>query len=245
MYATPFSARVPRIAIAFAVTICLLSAPAIAQYRAQIGCPAEKIDSQSASITISDIQCACWGDTPKYRCQCRHQCGPSDPKPPPDPGLGRKFFFYEGRDIDGYDLRVLKGTNFANCTEQCKTEVRCRAFSYDKWNRWCFLKRNLPTELRAEPNSIVAVPESAKTRDASTPLVMLRYRNAIFVDPPYSQIRGINYVTCEQLCESDNICEAFTYIKVEKLCKLIRRPSEYFRNNPTADSGVKRQEPSS
>lgn len=244
MCAKPFSLRLASIAVAFITIICMPFGTAMAQYRAQIGCPAEKIDAQSASADITAIQCACFGEMPKYQCQCHDKCGPND-KESDDAKPERRFLLYEGRDIDGYDLRVIRETNFDNCTEQCKTEARCRAFSYDKWNRWCFLKRNLPTELRIEPNSIVAVPTNANITISSRPLVVLRYHNAVFLDPPYRAIDGISYEACRQRCKHDGHCEVFTYIKAQRQCRLIHRPSEYFRNHPTADSGVKRQEPPS
>ena len=56
--------------------------------------------------------------------------------------------------------RVPK-VNDQQCVDACKADKRCSSFSFDKWNRYCFLKDTIPTEIRLEPSSIVAVMSGA------------------------------------------------------------------------------------
>src|SRR5262245_6771609 len=129
----------------FSVLILIGSLPvtsAWAQYRSNIGCSAEKIDALSTA-SLKKLRCECFG------VDC------DDAKaPPPPPGSDAKapapppvttYRYYEGRDIDGADFKTLRDVNFDRCTQACQQDPLCQAFSFDKWNRYCFLKHSFPT----------------------------------------------------------------------------------------------------
>jgi hypothetical protein len=206
---------------------------AAAQFRASVGCPAEKIDNMSPNATLQDLECKCFNKCPSSA--------------PPTPGSSqrineRRFTTYEGRDIDGHDYDRKIGVNFETCISHCKNDLQCVAYSFDKWNRYCFLKDAIPTVLRVEPNSIVGVVSSASPSVSASRVVIERYSNRIFNDPPFKQLQTASYKGCEDVCYSEDRCEVFTFVRADKLCKLIARPGEHFRENST-DSGVKRQKP--
>jgi hypothetical protein len=50
------------------------------------------------------------------------------------------FVRYLHRDLPGNDIRTIKNTTLATCVSDCDSDTKCRAYSFDRWNRWCFLK---------------------------------------------------------------------------------------------------------
>jgi PAN domain len=221
--------------------VLLYAGTAAAQYRAGIGCPAWKIDKMSAATSITQFECLCFN-------KCEGQGGQVEVAPIPPTSVPLTLYhFYEGNDIDGNDLAVYKNTNLEACTSECKREPACKAFSYDKWNRWCFLKNSNPHEIRVEPNSIVAVISSASPRVSSAPLYIEKYPEAKFDDEPYRTSSNVSFEDCSAECESDKSCEVFTHFKHSRKCNFIRRPGEYFHHlgseRGSFDSGVKRQRP--
>jgi len=201
---------------------------ASAQYRASVGCSADKIDSLSAAASLEELECKCF-----------NKCTSSTASPPT---TTRKFRTYEGRDIDGTDYKIIKDINFEACISQCKGEDQCVAYSFDKWNRYCFLKNRVPSTLRIEPNSIVGVIAGASPAVSSSSVVIERYGNKAFPDSGYRQVAVASYDGCSATCMNEDKCEVFTFRKPDKVCNLIARPGEWWPDS-SADSGVKRQMP--
>ena len=228
--------RVAVLLAAWVSASMLFAGCAAAQYRAGIGCSAWKIDQVSAASSIEDFECLCFN-------KCKSGSTPARPFEPPP----AKYLFYEGKDIDGNDLAIQRSSSLELCSSACKERSGCRAFSYDKWNRWCFLKDTIPSEIRVEPNSIVAVISTASPRVSSEPLVIEKYPNAKFVDAPYRNVTDVSFNGCSLECERDANCEVFTHSSRSRQCELFRRPSEYFHqtgsNRGDYNSGVKRQKP--
>ncbi|WP_420737773.1 PAN domain-containing protein [Bradyrhizobium japonicum] len=201
---------------------------ASAQYRASVGCSADKIDSLNTAASLEDLECKCFNKCPSSTTS--------------SPTTTRKFRTYEGRDIDGTDYKIIKGVNFEACISQCKSEDECVAYSFDKWNRYCFLKNRVPSILRIEPNSIVGVVTGTSPAVSSSSVVMERFGNKAFPDAGYRQVAVASYNGCSATCMNEDKCEVFTFRKSDKVCNLIARPGEWWPDS-SADSGVKRQIP--
>jgi hypothetical protein len=201
---------------------------ASAQFRGSIGCSAETIDGLSSTMSLAELKCKCFDD-----------CAAPLAAAPPD---ARRFRIYEGRDIEGNDLKSLKLANFPNCVDECKADKRCVALSFDKWNRVCFLKRSAGVLMRIEPSSIVAVISDASVEQSPEPITIEFYRNRTFVDPPYDAVPNMSFSKCSERCARDKKCEVFTLNRADARCNLIARPSEWFKSE-TSDCGVKRQRP--
>ena len=210
-----------------ALMIATVPRIASAQYRGSIGCSAEKIDALSSTLSLEELACKCF-----------NQCAAPPAAAPPD---ARRFRIYEGRDIEGNDLKSLRLANFPNCVDECKADKRCVALSFDKWNRICYLKHSAGV-LRIEPSSIVGVIPDASVGESQEPITIEIYRNRTFVDPPYYTAPNMSFYKCSETCARDKKCEAFTLNKSDARCNLIARPSEWVRSE-TSDCGVKRQRP--
>lgn len=212
----------------------VFSTDVAAQYRSSVGCPAAAV--LNPDISLAELQCKCFKKCPTLPTTD----SPTTTSPPvEDP---RRFKTVEGRDIDGNDYRRVTNVNFEACVSECKNDNQCVAFSFDKWNRYCFLKHVIPDTLRIEPNSIVGVISTASPRDSNAPVRIERFRKKAFPDTPYKQLPASSLEQCEAACNSEDKCEVLTYAKTQNLCKLIARPGEWWRDE-LADSGVKRQIP--
>ena len=248
----PALAMAGLLAMAAMLAVLWTSSPVLAQdSRRAVGCSPETIDKLPANSTLDDLQCQCFGrctptppgagtggDTARPPPPNTYE-KPNHPQPPADT---RRFRVIEGRDIDGHDISRLREVSFQACVSACQADRQCTAISFDKWNRWCYLKHTLPDVVRIEPNSIVAYLSSARPRDSTAPVVIENYRRRKFVDSGYQSTRGSSFEQCKRTCSADDRCEAFTFVKSEGLCRLIADPGEHFRDDGY-DSGVKRQAP--
>jgi len=221
-------------------------------YRASVGCRDAKVD------VLDDLTLAQYEQYVRdRRCKCLNICEASVlPNPAPQPvtqpapqptsqpaSAPRKFKIYEGRDLNGDDYSRANNVSQQACVKACSDDRRCVAFTWDKWNRVCFLKERVPSALRIDPQSISLVLASAgQPKVSSARAAMERFYKAEFKDKGYSEFQSPSFDRCEAACEREEKCEAFSYVKGPKLCKLISKPDEYFRlPSNTVDSGVKRQ----
>lgn len=227
-------------------------------HAANIGCEEAKVDVDIDSFSLSRYQ----EFVRERRCKClkiAEACAqaPEPPRPadPPPPNT-RAFRLYDGRDIDGYDYKRMLRTSQEACIEACKQDRQCIAFSWDRWNDYCFLKHTVPPVVRIDPAAVSAVATTAtQPTDSNSPTVIEPFLDAEFRDKPYSEFTAGSYGECERACRDDRDCEVFTYVTNSRSCKLIRRPYEYYRLGPRAErnrtdcvrgvlaacSGVKRQ----
>ena len=152
----------------------------------------------------------------------------------------KAFRSFDNFDIDGGDFRTLRDIDSGECIAACRADERCRAFTFNKWNRRCFLKDRL-SELRLEPSSITGlrgdVPAPPRLKSEIT---MTVYRNRLFPGAAYAVRRTESYAACEALCAEDRVCAVFSFIKASRECRLLARARDYVPDE-RADSGTKRQ----
>lgn len=153
------------------------------------------------------------------------------------------FSPYDNYDVEGNDLKQIRDTDIPTCESSCRFESACVAYSFDKWNRMCFLKHSVRL-FRLEPNSISGIRAGAIETPvmAATPITIQRYRKKAFPEHGQQSRRAASFDECEQRYQQDTSCVALTFIKKSSQCRLLKTTGEYFAD-PDADSGVKRQEP--
>jgi hypothetical protein len=155
-------------------------------------------------------------------------------KPPPD-DLSRPNY-----DFVGNDLRQLRNTDEGACTRACEVEASCRAYTFDKWNQWCFLK-TAATEMRFDPQYTSGLKKGAQAPTAAGGARLIeRYRNKAFPGYGYLIEQQIDFDTCGSRCNGDESCVAFTFRKKGQSCHLFDDVDAY-SSNADADSGIKRQ----
>ena len=61
---------------------------------------------------------------------------------------GRRVIVNEGADYFGGDYRTIKKIPLAGCKKACLDDQSCKAFTYNRKAKWCFLKKDIG-ELKA------------------------------------------------------------------------------------------------
>jgi hypothetical protein len=143
-------------------------------------------------------------------------------------------------DLEGGDLTHFRGSSQQGCESACSADSACVAYSFDKWNGWCFLKSSLGV-LRFEPKCVVGVREGAgEPPRATSAKVMQRYRGRSFPGEGYERRRSASMEACEESCRVDSACVAFTFRRSASACQMFDVAPEYHPDGD-ADSGAKRQ----
>lgn len=184
-------------------------------------------------------------DLPKCRQEC--EIGLIVLRQPPSQQTARAADFrsYQNRDLDGGDIAKLRDVGAENeCADACRRNAQCRAYSFDKWNRYCFLKSSV-SALRLDPRSITGVRGDLPAPPAASAAIrMERHRGRSFPDTGYRTVAAGQLETCEATCRNEESCVAYTFRKAGGLCRLYAVADEYMPD-AGSDSGAKVQEPAS
>lgn len=170
---------------------------------------------------------------------------PSTSTTPASPTRGaaqkpRGFSYFENRDLSADLLRRAEAATQARCEHACRANSACRAYSFDRWNRACFLKRE-PGELLINARSISGVASGIAKPPESARTITIEYFNGkTFAASGYVKRPAANRDQCEQICVADTACAAFTLVVAQKECRLYEQGTEYFPKSGHM-SGAKRQ----
>lgn len=161
---------------------------------------------------------------------------PVQKQPAPSPS----FKTYDNFDVIGGDRATLKNVELADCVAACRGDSECIAYSYDKWNKWCFTK-TATNELTYSARSLTALREDAPAPTYSRSNIHFdRYRNKGFPRQPQQSRPAQSFEQCEAMCGQAEWCAALTFYRSTRECQLLRTTSEYF-SNPDAYSAAKSQ----
>lgn len=173
--------------------------------------------------------------------------------PEPTPSTGKvvytdgpnaNYLVRNNRDLDGMDLKpYLKNVDQNTCAQACTNNNMCQGFSYDDWNHFCILKTNI-TASRLEPREISGVVKGSFSQfpaPVDEKPHFQRYQNAYFQDEAYASLSSPDFMSCQQVCATDLKCVAYTYLRTQQTCQLLKSTSQYIRGNPAAEVGVKTQ----
>lgn len=167
-----------------------------------------------------------------------------------------EFNLKDGVDIDGTTESKIDSVYLPKCESACSEDSQCQAFSYDKWNRVCFLKSRADNlEIHAGFESGVRKSVAMPAMSAS-PIKMVRYPRAAFPGPGYRTLSTGNADDCEAACKKEQACTAFTFEAPEpaveqtaegtndrgSTCHLYSEAGGR-TDNSFAESGVKAQTP--
>jgi hypothetical protein len=150
------------------------------------------------------------------------------------------FVSYENQDVTGDELSRERGLDQDACAAKCEGDAACEAYTYDKWNKWCFLKSSV-AGLRMEPKAVSGLkPWYSEPPRSGRAVEMVRYRGKRFPGSGYETHRASSFENCEQICRGDGHCMGFTYYSADSRCEAFATLGEYF-GHEGADSGVKTQ----
>jgi hypothetical protein len=151
------------------------------------------------------------------------------------------FQLRDSFDLIGGDLSSIKGLKSAKaCAQRCSKASGCAGFTYDKWNKWCFLKTSA-AELRLEPKTVSGIRTSVSMPGRSgANMIVKHYRGKTFPYKGYKTAERKSFDSCKSWCLEEGKCVAYSFEKSSRSCRLLDTAGEYF-SDAGVDSGVKRQ----
>jgi hypothetical protein len=163
------------------------------------------------------------------------------PPPPGAPSSGANYKTFDNLDIESSDVTKLKTADLKNCSSACRQKDSCKGYTFDKWNRVCYLKSNIG-EFKLNPRSSSGVREDVKApKVSSSEIIMEHYHMKAFPGLGYKSTRVDKLETCELFCRTDEVCVAYTFHFDQRSCQMFNSTDEYSGDN-SAESGGKRQE---
>jgi PAN domain len=147
-----------------------------------------------------------------------------------------------GGDILQSDGKKYFTTDSATCQSTCLGSGECVAFTYDKWNTACYLKKSL-NALKLDPHSDTGIradqPLPSIAPDAAH---FCRYVDSnLYSDNP-RRVPSLSVQDCEQGCQPDD-CVAYAFSRTDRLCSLFRSVSDRKKNIPNVNAGIRTQYP--
>ena len=146
---------------------------------------------------------------------------PSTPAQVPQPtAIGRSFQRVANYDVIGFDYRTLPSVSESQCREACEVEASCRATTYNKKERFCFLKNDAKLLVANADASAYVADELSDDVFIST-FVITSGRDAAGGD--YRRLRNGSFIGCYLECETDSLCRAFAFVRRTNECWLKNR----------------------
>jgi hypothetical protein len=153
------------------------------------------------------------------------------------------FTSYVNDDLDstGGAPQQIPNTDLTNCVDACRKASNCVAYTFDKWNRTCFLKSNV-TKIRLEPKSDSGIRTDFKTpARASDDTLACRYPKSAFTGQVIRSIEKQSSEACKAECDREKSCVAYTFFNKERTCRIFSNPTDRKGDDVGAESGVKAQ----
>ncbi|SMH47964.1 PAN domain-containing protein [Mesorhizobium australicum] len=155
--------------------------------------------------------------------------------PLPEPyRASRKFSTLDGHDVVGFDYATLRNVGLQQCKQACVDDSRCSAITYNKRERFCFLKDDAKLLVQNADAYAMVVDELSAEMKLSTFVI------GSGKDIPGSDYRRLktDFITCYLECEIDNLCRAFSYVRKKRECWLKNRVGPVSLKHGV-DSGIK------
>lgn len=188
-----------------------------------------------------------------YRPPTNPPAFPQAPEPPPQPSPPEQeavavtpppvtFRRFLNRDLKSEAAETRQAESVEQCESMCQaSQGWCKAFTYDAWNRKCFLKER-PGQLSMNARATSGVMSGSETPSASGSATYFEYFNGkAFSGNGFRELTARSRDECERDCSSQNQCIAFGFTQSQKRCLLFDQPGEYSSSRGT-DSGAKRQD---
>lgn len=159
----------------------------------------------------------------------------------------RRYKLRRNRDMVGNDIMFgdrpgIPGIDIAACAARCDENAQCKAFSFDRWHGWCFLKTAIvPSNMNPSATIGVKLPGEIPNRikDDQVDARMQRINGRLFFDRAAEPIREADsYEACSNRCMASGNCVAFSWLTASKLCSLFNETEGHYVD-PRGSSGYK------
>ena len=133
---------------------------------------------------------------------------------------------FRNYDFSGNDIGTVDTLTADACAARCTAESSCKAFSYNRWAKKCFLKSSF-SSARFEPRS-VSGDLAGTYKPGEKPDTVQNFRGRKFKDKPSRAIASSSFEDCLDACMKDSGCIAINFHKVKGQCQFFMGVNEYF-----------------
>jgi uncharacterized caspase-like protein len=141
----------------------------------------------------------------------------------------------QGFDVYGFDYRIIRDTDYAFCQDSCRIDTNCKALTFVKSVRRCYLKNGADLLIRnADANT-------QYRRDISSVLRLSKiavFSKTDIVGNDYANNQTGDFSTCLLQCENDDRCGAFSFTRKGRVCWL-KTGADIRKTSRNVDSGIK------
>lgn len=178
---------------------------------------ADLADKASPSV----IQILCYGQKNEENPVASANTNPpssSTVAPIPEPFVPRRSFIdVGGLDVIGFDYATLKNVTFGQCKAACADDLSCKAVTYNRDAKFCFLKNDAALLIRNR--DAIASYSIEKAGDILQTSISV-HASRDMAGGDYSRLRGTTFVGCFVACIRDDVCKAFSYVRKSNECWL-------------------------
>jgi len=153
----------------------------------------------------------------------------------PAPKIAPAFRSLDNYDVVGFDYATLPNVSRSECQAACESDVSCRATTYNKKERFCFLKNDAQI-LVWNKDAYANVAEGLSGKVIVSTFTVASGKDMAGGD--YKRLRNSTFIGCYLTCEIEAQCTAFAFTKQQKDCWLKNRIGTV-TNKAGVDLGVK------
>jgi hypothetical protein len=158
----------------------------------------------------------------------------------PQRARARYFHHYPNRDLSAPAAQQIDIKTQAQCETMCDKNLDCRAYTFDNWNRRCYLKFSVGELLLNGRTASGVLSSVMQPRESSRPVYLEYFNKKSFSDFGYETSSAPNRDECGSSCLANPNCMAFTFVIADHFCRSYSLTGEYFVRSGF-ESGAKRQ----
>lgn len=168
------------------------------------------------TVAPAVVQILCFGRPNGTEAQTASRPVPTTPSAIPKPH-GRQFQRVDNYDVIGFDYQAVRSVSQLQCQQACEADSSCRATTYNKKERFCFLKNDAAL-LVANSDALAHVADEIAGRVMVSTFTIAAGKDMAGGD--YKRIRNSNFIGCYAECELDSQCRAFAFVRQYSDCWL-------------------------
>lgn len=155
--------------------------------------------------------------------------------PTPSPyRAARPFSTLDGHDVVGFDYATMRNVTRSQCQSACNDDQRCRASTYNKRERFCFMKSDAKLLVRND-DAFAIVSDELSSDVVISSFVIGAGRDMAGGD--YRRFQS-DFNGCYLKCETDRQCRAFSFVRKTRTCWL-KNVVGQVRAKTGVDTGIK------
>lgn len=154
----------------------------------------------------------------------------------------QRFNTFSSYDLEGTLVSQFGTADPGLCENACRNDGVCMGYTYDRWNRRCYLKSNVRL-LYKNARGLSGIDTRLAPRFSQARVYYEYFNNRAFAGEGRERMKASSRDICQKTCDATSWCSAFRFQTSGGTCSLYENAPEYFSQNGIY-SGAKVQDPS-